>query len=180
MQRISAGMEILSLDVNFAKAHVNIGKKNSSARPPLERSHIARSPTLTQGGTFHCDDLFAYANPRVTLHGGNYALIQTRDPAQIASAGIGRNVCPIDEASIGRFNHHRLGASVRNDTETPFRSTRFAWQVHGEQAVSALDAFASISGIPDRGFARRCLFWGAAQSRAGGAFPMATTLIESA
>jgi hypothetical protein len=63
MQRISAGMEILSLDVNFAKAHVNIGKKNSSARPPLERSHIARSPTLTQGGTFHCDDLFAYANP---------------------------------------------------------------------------------------------------------------------
>jgi uncharacterized UPF0160 family protein len=68
----------------------------------------------THGGPFHADDVFAIALLKV-VHGGNFALVRTRDAEILATADMVVDVGGEYDPLKGRFDHHFVGAPVRNN-----------------------------------------------------------------
>jgi uncharacterized UPF0160 family protein len=95
----------------------------------------------THSGKFHCDEVFAYATLKLALSlhtpGEDHTLIRTRKPELIDSAGIVFDVGSIFDPATSRFDHHQIGAPLREDT-TPYSAAGLIWQVYGERAVTAL------------------------------------------
>jgi uncharacterized UPF0160 family protein len=102
----------------------------------------ARRPLLaTHSGTFHLDDVFAYAVLRLTLGlgdaGRDHALVRTRDNAVIATADLVWDVGATYDPASSRFDHHQRGAPIREDG-TPLSAAGLVWRHHGEAAVRAV------------------------------------------
>lgn len=95
----------------------------------------------THSGSFHCDDVFAYATLRLALGlgaaGADHVLVRTRDAARLAAADIVWDVGSVFDADANRFDHHQIGAPVRADG-TPFSSAGLIWRVYGARAVAAI------------------------------------------
>ena len=128
----------------------------ASLPPPLLATH---------GGTFHLDDVFAYAVLWLALGlrevGGDHTLLRTRDPERIAGADLVWDVGALYDPVAGRYDHHQRGAPVREDG-TPLSAAGLVWRHHGEAAVrAALETdeasapVAAITALIDREVVRR-------------------------
>jgi uncharacterized UPF0160 family protein len=95
----------------------------------------------THSGKFHCDEVLAYATLCLALglkaEGADHVLRRTRKPELIDSADIVFDVGSVFDPAASRFDHHQLGAPLREDT-TPYSAAGLIWQAYGERAVCAL------------------------------------------
>lgn len=106
---------------------------------------------VTHSGKFHCDEVFAYVVLRAALGldtiGLDHTLVRTRDPRTIEAADLVWDVGSVYDPSLGRFDHHQLGAPTRADG-TPYSSAGLIWQVHGQRAVQHLLPPGQVSLAP--------------------------------
>ena len=104
-------------------------------------SDAPRPLLVTHSGSFHCDEVFAYAVLRAALGlrapGADHGLVRTRDAAVIAKGDIVWDVGTVYDEDTRRFDHHQRGAPTRPDG-TPFSSAGLIWRRYGEDAVRAV------------------------------------------
>ncbi|GLR81378.1 MYG1 family protein (plasmid) [Azospirillum oryzae] len=95
---------------------------------------------VTHGGSFHCDEVLAYAILcRALLPEALAAstLMRTRDQGVIEAADIVWDVGGVFDPTRGRFDHHQRGAPVRPDG-SPYSSAGLLWAAFGHDAVRAI------------------------------------------
>jgi uncharacterized UPF0160 family protein len=141
---------------------------------PMRTQPDAHSLVLaTHGGTFHLDDVFAYAVLRLALGltaksredcrwpGQDHALVRTRDEAVLKKADLVWDVGGVHDPAAGRFDHHQRGAPVREDG-TPLSAAGLVWRAYGVRAIQALlvhrgaaDLAPTIAAVIEREVVRR-------------------------
>jgi len=142
---------------------------------------------VTHSGTFHLDDVFAYAVLRLALGlqeaGRDHTLVRTRDEAVIAQADLAWDVGATYDPEAGRFDHHQRGAPMREDG-TPLSAAGLLWRHHGEAAVRALlvpmgaeDLITAVAAGIDREVVRRIDEIDNGAGRPGGALGL-SALVE--
>ncbi|PWC50805.1 hypothetical protein TSA6c_33725 [Azospirillum sp. TSA6c] len=95
---------------------------------------------VTHGGSFHCDEVLAYAILRRALPPEALAastLMRTRDQSVIEAADIVWDVGGVFDSARRRFDHHQRGAPVRPDG-SPYSSAGLLWAAFGHDAVRAV------------------------------------------
>ncbi len=109
----------------------------------------------THNGTFHADDVFAFAILKAAT-AGQIELIRTRDGSAMASADVVFDVGGIYDRQTRRYDHHMRDRPQR-PTGEPFSSAGLVWRDFGEAAVRTLvpaAAVAKVSGKVDLGLIR--------------------------
>ena len=87
----------------------------------------------THSGTFHADDVFAYAVLRAA-HAGQVDLIRSRDSALLDTAQIVFDVGGIYDRAAHRYDHHMRDKPLRPNGE-PFSSAGLVWRDFGGATV---------------------------------------------
>ena len=95
----------------------------------------------THSGTFHADDVFAFAVLRAAL--GDFEFTRTRDAALIAAADLVFDVGGIYDPQRRRYDHHMRDLPRRADG-TPYSSFGLIWRDYGQEALPRL-----VPGIGD-------------------------------
>jgi uncharacterized UPF0160 family protein len=90
---------------------------------------------ITHGGTFHADDVFAFAVLRAAL--GDFEFARTRDAALIAAADLVFDVGGIYDPGQRRYDHHMRDLPRRPDG-TPYSSVGLIWRDYGRAALPRL------------------------------------------
>ncbi len=90
----------------------------------------------THSGTFHADDVFAYAILK-TATGGRLALTRSRDGATLARADVVFDVGGLYDPAARRYDHHMRDKPLRADG-APYSSAGLIWRDFGSEAVRAL------------------------------------------
>ncbi len=95
---------------------------------------------VTHGGSFHCDEVFAYAVLRGALPPEALSastLTRTRNSQVIEAADIVWDVGGVFDPARRRFDHHQKGAPKRPDG-APYSSAGLLWAAYGRDAVRAI------------------------------------------
>ncbi|PKU22334.1 hypothetical protein CWS72_21890 [Telmatospirillum siberiense] len=90
----------------------------------------------THSGTFHADDVFAYAILKAAT-GGDLTLVRTRDGAVLAPADVVFDVGGVFDAGARRYDHHMRDKPLRTDG-APYSSAGLVWRDFGAEAVRGL------------------------------------------
>jgi uncharacterized UPF0160 family protein len=90
----------------------------------------------THSGTFHADDVFAYAILK-TAAAGQVELIRTRDDAALTHADVVFDVGGLYDPAIRRYDHHMRERPLRSD-QTPYSSAGLIWRDFGGDAIRAM------------------------------------------
>jgi uncharacterized UPF0160 family protein len=98
----------------------------------------------THSGTFHADDVFAFAVLRAAL--GDFEFTRTRDAALIAAADLVFDVGGIYDPQRRRYDHHMRDLPRRADG-TPYSSVGLIWRDYGREALPRL-----VPGIAEESF----------------------------
>jgi len=89
---------------------------------------------VTHDGSFHADDVFAYAVLRAAVPG--IALERTRDADAVERADLVFDVGGLFDPQTRRFDHHMRDRPLRDDG-TPYSSLGLLWREYGRTAVAA-------------------------------------------
>ncbi|HZB61326.1 MAG TPA: MYG1 family protein [Microvirga sp.] len=109
---------------------------------------------VTHSGTFHADDVFAFAVLRAAL--GEFEFTRTRDAASITAADLAFDVGGIYDPQQRRYDHHMRDLPRRADG-TPYSSVGLIWRDYGRAALPRLvpgieaDAFDAVWSDIDAG-----------------------------
>ena len=98
---------------------------------------------VTHNGTFHADDVFAVATLQLVYGVEGITIVRTRDESVIATADIVVDVGGGYDISTGRFDHHQVGAPVR-ENGIPYSGFGLVWQTYGEQVAGSVEVAAAI------------------------------------
>ncbi len=90
----------------------------------------------THGGTFHADDVFAYAILKAAT-AGRLELTRTRDGGLLAGADVLFDVGGIFDPAARRYDHHMRDKPLRADA-APYSSAGLIWRDFGREAVRAM------------------------------------------
>ncbi len=90
---------------------------------------------VTHSGTFHADDVFAFAVLRAAH--GDVELVRTRDPEVIERADVVFDVGGLYEPERRRYDHHMRDRPLRPDGATPYSSVGLIWRDYGRAALRA-------------------------------------------
>ena len=94
-------------------------------------------PSLaTHSGTFHADDVFAFAILRAA-HGGDVTLTRSRDKAELEQADIVFDVGGLYDPARHRYDHHMRDKPLRPDGQ-PYSSAGLVWREFGASAAQNL------------------------------------------
>ncbi len=99
---------------------------------------------ITHSGTFHADDVFAFAILRAAL--GDFGFIRTRDASLIDAADIVFDVGGIYDPVRRRYDHHMRDLPRREDG-TPYSSVGLIWRDYGRAALHAFVAGMDESAV---------------------------------
>jgi uncharacterized UPF0160 family protein len=91
---------------------------------------------VTHNGTFHADDVFAYAVLKAATN-GQVELTRSRDETVFAAAEVLFDVGGVCDPSKGRYDHHMREKPMRTDG-MPFSSVGLVWRDYGRAAVRTL------------------------------------------
>lgn len=89
----------------------------------------------THNGTFHADDIFAFAMLHAAT-GGQVTLIRTRDEAGLSGADVVFDVGGIFDPAARRYDHHMRDRPLRTDG-APYSSAGLVWRDFGREVVTA-------------------------------------------
>lgn len=89
----------------------------------------------THSGTFHADDVFAYAILKMAT-AGQLELTRTRDGALLDKAQVVFDVGGVFDPAACRYDHHMRDKPLRADG-SPFSSAGLVWRDFGAKAVKA-------------------------------------------
>jgi uncharacterized UPF0160 family protein len=109
---------------------------------------------VTHSGTFHADDVFAFAVLRAAF--GDFDFTRTRDAASITTADLVFDVGGIYDPQQRRYDHHMRDLPRRADG-TPYSSVGLIWRDYGRAALPRLvagieaEAFDAVWGDIDAG-----------------------------
>ena len=112
----------------------------------------------THNGTFHADDVFAFAILRAAT-GGRLELIRTREQSLFPSMSVLFDVGGIYDRDAHRYDHHMRDKPKRPSGE-PYSSAGLVWRDYGETAAAAFlpnagrEAIARIVATVDAGLIR--------------------------
>ncbi len=90
---------------------------------------------VTHSGTFHADDVFAFAVLRAALGGFDFA--RTRDAGAIVAADLVFDVGGVYDPQQRRYDHHMRDLPRRADG-TPYSSVGLIWRDYGRAALPGL------------------------------------------
>jgi uncharacterized UPF0160 family protein len=90
----------------------------------------------THGGSFHADDVLAFAILKAAT-GGALELTRSREQADWDAAHVVFDVGGICDPAKGRFDHHMRDKPMRDDG-APYSSAGMVWKAYGERAITAL------------------------------------------
>ncbi|MBC7951813.1 MAG: MYG1 family protein [Rhodospirillaceae bacterium] len=90
----------------------------------------------THSGTFHADDVFAYAILKAAT-GGKLELARTRDGEVLAQADVVFDVGGTYDPAARRYDHHMRDKPLRDDG-APYSSAGLVWRDFGADAIRAL------------------------------------------
>jgi uncharacterized UPF0160 family protein len=105
----------------------------------LDLSANRRRPLLkvaTHSGTFHADDVFAYAILK-TATAGQLELTRTRDGEMLDAADVVFDVGGIFDPAASRYDHHMRDKPLRADA-APYSSAGLIWRDFGRAAMRAM------------------------------------------
>ncbi|MBF0375702.1 MAG: MYG1 family protein [Alphaproteobacteria bacterium] len=111
----------------------------------------------THAGTFHADDVFAFAILRAAA--GPIELTRSRDAAVLAGADVVFDVGGVFDRAARRYDHHMRDKPQRPSGE-PYSSAGLVWRDYGEAAIRALlptaspDSLGRIAAMVDGGLIR--------------------------
>jgi uncharacterized UPF0160 family protein len=88
---------------------------------------------VTHSGTFHADDVFAFAVLQAALR--DVELTRTRDPSIIDRADIVFDVGSVYDPARRRYDHHMRDRPLRPDGTTPYSSVGLIWREYGGAAL---------------------------------------------
>lgn len=112
----------------------------------------------THSGTFHADDVFAYAILKAAT-GGKLELARTRDAEVLAQADVVFDVGGTFDPAARRYDHHMRDKPLRDDG-APYSSAGLVWRDFGAAAIAALlpsagqDTIAKVQHMVDQGLVR--------------------------
>ena len=112
----------------------------------------------THNGTFHADDVFAFAILRAAT-GGQVELVRTRDPQAWESAAVVFDVGGTYDAGAHRYDHHMRDKPLRPNGE-PYSSAGLVWRDFGADAIGRIlpaasaDCIARVAERVDAGLVR--------------------------
>ena len=112
----------------------------------------------THSGTFHADDVFAFAILRAA-NNGRVELIRTRDSSLLADADVVFDVGGTYDREARRYDHHMRDKPLRESGE-PYSSAGLVWRDFGAAALGALlpgtsaEMIARIAMMVDVGLVR--------------------------
>lgn len=95
--------------------------------------------TVTHNGGFHSDDVFAVATLQIHFGVENVEVVRTRDETLINSADIVVDVGGVYEPEKQRFDHHQVGAPVR-DNGIPYAAFGLVWKEYGAKVAGSKEA----------------------------------------
>lgn len=90
----------------------------------------------THSGTFHADDVFAYAILKAAT-AGQLELTRTRDDKILAAVDVVFDVGGFFDADTRRYDHHMRDKPLRADAG-PYSSAGLIWRDFGREAVRAM------------------------------------------
>jgi len=99
----------------------------------------------THSGTFHADDVFAFAILRAATDGA-ITLTRSRDAALLAAADVVFDVGGTYDRAVRRFDHHMRDKPTRPNGE-PFSSAGLVWRDFGAAAIATLVPGASAEEV---------------------------------
>lgn len=99
----------------------------------------------THDGKFHTDEIFGVAVLRLHFGSENLNIIRTRDAAMIQAADIVLDVGGEYDPARKRFDHHQIGAPVR-ENGIPYAAFGLVWKEYGE-AVAGSSEIAEKVGV---------------------------------
>ena len=111
---------------------------------PLDLDHMLK--VATHSGTFHADDVFAFAMLRAAT-AGRVDLIRTRDLDQLASADVVFDVGGECDPQRRRYDHHMRDKPLRPSGE-PYSSAGLIWRDFGEAVVKTLMPWIAVESAP--------------------------------
>jgi len=88
---------------------------------------------VTHSGSFHADDVFAYAILKAATDGA-VQLTRTRDESLMTAADVLFDVGGIFDPAKGRYDHHMRDKPLRPNGE-PYSSAGLIWKDYGAKAV---------------------------------------------
>lgn len=112
----------------------------------------------THSGTFHADDVFAYAILKAAT-GGQLDLTRTRDGEVLAQADVVFDVGGTYDRQARRYDHHMRDKPLRDDG-APYSSAGLVWRDFGADAIRALlppvtdETIATVQRMVDDGLVR--------------------------
>ena len=112
----------------------------------------------THSGTFHADDVFAYAILKAAVH-GQLELTRTRDAGLWDGADVLFDVGGGFDRATRRYDHHMRDKPLRDNGE-PYSSAGLVWRDFGGAAVANLipealsDAVIRVVAMVDQGLVR--------------------------
>ena len=87
---------------------------------------------VTHDGGFHADDVFGVAALQLKFGVDAITVIRTRDQATIDAADIVLDVGGVYDVARNRFDHHQLGAPVR-ENGVPYAAFGLIWKTFGAE-----------------------------------------------
>jgi len=90
----------------------------------------------THSGTFHADDVFAFAILNIAT-GGQVELLRTRDSSLLEKAEVVFDVGGSLSPENGRYDHHMRDKPLRASGE-PYSSAGLIWKSYGEAVVAQI------------------------------------------
>jgi len=91
---------------------------------------------ITHSGGFHSDDVFAVASLQMLLGKENTEVIRTRDEDVISRGEYVVDVGGIYDHESRRYDHHQLGAPVRENT-IPYSGFGLVWKHYGVEITGS-------------------------------------------
>lgn len=103
---------------------------------------------LTHSGTFHADEVTAFATLRLARPDLAASFGRSRDPRLVAQAEIVFDVGGSYDPARGRFDHH-MPEPPRRANHDPYSSAGLIWQHFGRQALSVLLGPSTVDAIEE-------------------------------
>jgi uncharacterized UPF0160 family protein len=102
---------------------------------------IKNNKLVTHSGSFHADDVFAYATLSLVLEkrGEKFEIERTRDEEKIKNADYVFDVGGVYDDKLNRFDHHQTGGGGKRENGIEYSSFGLVWKCFGKEITGSTE-----------------------------------------